>query len=55
MALNHTMADYAGLIRSESMLEAGLRHLRRLKDKLHNTVMVKDLWGLTRCLEVVNF
>ncbi len=54
MALNHTMADYAGLVRSEAMLEAGLRHLRRLKDKLHNTVMAKDRWELTRCLEVVN-
>jgi len=54
MALNHTMADYAGLIRSEAMLEAGLRHLRRLKDKLHNTVMAGDRWELTRCLEVMN-
>jgi succinate dehydrogenase/fumarate reductase flavoprotein subunit len=54
MALMHTMADYAGLIRSESLLTAGLRHLVRLKEKMHNTVAAKDRWELTRCLEVVN-
>ncbi|MBW1804067.1 MAG: FAD-binding protein, partial [Deltaproteobacteria bacterium] len=54
MALMHTMADYAGLVRSESLLTAGLKHLHRLKDKLRNTVTAKDRWELTRCLEVVN-
>jgi len=54
IALQHTMADYAGTIRSEAMLEAGLSHLRRLRGKLHNTMMAKDRWELTRCLEVVN-
>lgn len=54
IALQHTMIDYAGTIRSEAMLKAGLRHLRRLKGKFHNTVRAKDRWELTRCLEVVN-
>ena len=54
MALNHTMADYAGLVRSEATLKAGLSHLLRLKDKLHHTVIARDRWELTRCLEVAN-
>ena len=54
IALNQTMADYAGLVRSETMLEAGLRHLRLLRRKLHETCLARDRWELTRCLEVVN-
>ena len=54
IALNQTMADYAGLVRSETMLEAGLKHLRLLKRKLHETCLARDQWELTRCLEVVN-
>jgi succinate dehydrogenase/fumarate reductase flavoprotein subunit len=54
IALQHTMADYAGPVRSETMLIAGFNHLRRLKEKIHNTLRAKDRWELTRCLEVVN-
>jgi succinate dehydrogenase/fumarate reductase flavoprotein subunit len=54
IALQHTMFDYAGPVRSETMLMAGLNHLRRLKEKIHNTLRAKDRWELTRCLEVVN-
>lgn len=54
MALNHTMSDYAGTIRSETLLEAGLHHLRRLKNKFLDTASAKDHWELTRILEVVN-
>jgi succinate dehydrogenase/fumarate reductase flavoprotein subunit len=53
-ALQHTMVDYAGRVRSETMLDAGLRHLRRLKNKVHNGLCARDSWELTRCLEVVN-
>jgi len=53
-ALQHTLADYAGPVRSQTMLEAGLRHLMRLKEKLHDTVVARDRWELVRCLEVVN-
>jgi succinate dehydrogenase/fumarate reductase flavoprotein subunit len=54
IALQHTMADYAGPIRSESLLEAGLRHLRRLKEKVYTTLRAYNRWELTRCLEVIN-
>lgn len=54
IALQHVMADYAGLVRSETLLEAGLRHLRRLKEKVHTTLRARNRWELTRCLEVVN-
>jgi succinate dehydrogenase/fumarate reductase flavoprotein subunit len=53
-SLQHTLADYAGLMRSQKSLEAGLRHLRRLKEKLHHTAVAGDRWELIRCLEVVN-
>jgi len=48
------MVDYMGLIRSETMLQAGLDHLRRLKEKVRNTMLARDRWELTRCLEVLN-
>ncbi len=54
VALNQVMADYAGPVRSEPLLKAGLAHIRRLKEKLHSTVFARDRWELTRCLEVVN-
>jgi len=54
ITLQQDMYDYAGLVRSEAMLEAGLNHLRRLKEKAHNTMMAKDRWELTRCIEVLN-
>ena len=54
LALNHTMADYAGPVRSQALLEAGLRHLRRLKAKLLDIATARDRWELTRLLEVVN-
>lgn len=54
MALQHTMSEYAGPIRSEAMLKAGLSHLLRLREKADKTLMAKDHWDLTRCLEVLN-
>ncbi len=54
LALQQTMFDYAGLIRSEATLTAGLDHLRRLKEKAHKTLRARDRWELTRCLEVLN-
>ena len=54
IALNRTVADYAGPVRSETMLEAGLKHVRRLKGKLHETCMARHEWELTRVLEDVN-
>ncbi len=54
MALQNTLAAYAGLIRSQTMLEAGLDHLRRLKLKAQTTMKAANKWELTRCLEVLN-
>ena len=54
MALQNTLTDYAGLIRSQTMLEAGLEHLRRLKLMAQTTMKAANQWELTRCLEVLN-
>jgi succinate dehydrogenase/fumarate reductase flavoprotein subunit len=53
-ALQQLMQDYAGSIRSESMLNAGLTHLRRLKEKAHHLLVARNQWELVRCLEVLN-
>ena len=54
IALQQTMREYAGPLRSEPMLDAGLRHLRRLKKKVHESLKADNRWELTRCLEVFN-
>jgi succinate dehydrogenase/fumarate reductase flavoprotein subunit len=48
------MSDYAGSIRSESLLEAGHQHLRRLKQEAHETVIARNPHELSRVLEVLN-
>ena len=54
LALQQIMKDYAGPVRSETLLEAGLNHLRRVKQKAYSAMMAKNQWELTRCLEVLN-
>ncbi|MCC6474094.1 MAG: FAD-binding protein [Burkholderiales bacterium] len=54
VALNQVMIDYAGVVRSEPMLQAGLAHLRRLKKKTVDTVVARNPHELTRVLEVFN-
>lgn len=54
IALNQVMQDYAGPIRSGSMLQAGLSHLRRLKEKAHNTMLAQNQHELMHCLEALN-
>lgn len=53
-ALHQTMRDYAGLIRSGPMLEAGLAHLRRLNAKVREGLRAANRFELIRCLETVN-
>ncbi len=53
-ALQETMDDYCGYVRSETLLHAGINHLLRIKDKAYSTMIAKDQWQLTRCLEVLN-
>ena len=54
LALQQIMQDYAGPIRSESLLTAGLAHVRRLKQKVGTTLVARDGHELVRSLELVN-
>jgi succinate dehydrogenase/fumarate reductase flavoprotein subunit len=54
VALQQCMADYAGHVRSESLLKQGLSHLRRLKEKAQTMIMARNAHELGRCLEVLN-
>jgi succinate dehydrogenase/fumarate reductase flavoprotein subunit len=54
LALQQIMHDYAGSIRSETLLNAGLIHVRRLKEKVGTALVAKDRHELARCLELVN-
>jgi len=53
-ALQQVMQDYAGSVRSESVLKAGLKHLRKLKEKARDSMMAKNPHELMRCLEALN-
>ncbi len=53
-ALQQIMQEYAGPIRSETLLNAGLTHVRRLKEKVRTTLVAKDRHDLARSLEVIN-
>jgi succinate dehydrogenase/fumarate reductase flavoprotein subunit len=48
------MQDYAGVVRSETLLTAGLEYLRRMRRKVDRSVIARNRWELTRCLETVN-
>ena len=54
VALQCTMQDYCGMVRWMEMLEAGMTHLRRLKEKAYAGIRAGNRWELTRCLEVLN-
>jgi succinate dehydrogenase/fumarate reductase flavoprotein subunit len=54
IALQQIMWDYAGLVRSETLAEAGLRGLLRLKEKANHSLRARNSHELTRCLEVLN-
>jgi succinate dehydrogenase/fumarate reductase flavoprotein subunit len=54
VALQQTMLDYAGHVRNEALLEQGLSHLGRLKEKAHTTMMAGNPHELVRCMEVLN-
>ena len=53
-SIQQVMADYCGLIRSETLLTAGLEHLRRLKKKVPEVLMAQNPHELMRCIEVLN-
>jgi len=54
IALQQIMYDHAGSVRSETMLQAGLDYLRRLKEKAHTTITATNQHELMHCLEVFN-
>ena len=54
IALQQVMSDYAGFVRSQTMLEAGLTHLGRLKKEASSTVTARNQHELMRTLEVFN-
>jgi len=54
VALQQLMQDYAGVVRSEPMLKAGLSYLRRMRKKVDQTMMARNRWELTRCIETLN-
>jgi succinate dehydrogenase/fumarate reductase flavoprotein subunit len=54
LALQQIMQDYAGPIRSETLLAAGLSHIRRLKEKVGTAMVAQDGHELVRGLELMN-
>jgi succinate dehydrogenase/fumarate reductase flavoprotein subunit len=54
IALQQIMWEYAGLIRSESLLDQGLRNLGRLKERVSRSIKARNGHELGRCLEVMN-
>jgi succinate dehydrogenase/fumarate reductase flavoprotein subunit len=48
------MQDYVGPVRSESLLNAGLGYLRRLKEKAYREIMAVNQHELMHCQEVLN-
>jgi succinate dehydrogenase/fumarate reductase flavoprotein subunit len=54
IALQQVMLDYCGLVRSDSILQAGLDHLHRLKKKVREGIMAGNQHELMRALEVLN-
>ncbi len=54
IALQQVMNDYAGMVRNEALLEQGLSHLRRIKEKARCELVAKNPHELWRCLEVIN-
>jgi succinate dehydrogenase/fumarate reductase flavoprotein subunit len=54
IALQQLMGDYAGMIRSEAMLNAGLTYLRRLRKDASRSLIARNRWELSRCIETLN-
>ncbi|MBW1999410.1 MAG: FAD-binding protein [Deltaproteobacteria bacterium] len=54
IALQQIMYDYAGEIRSEALLDAGLTYVQRLRNKAYSTMVAENAHELMHCLEVLN-
>ena len=53
-ASQDVMDYYAGEIRYETLLQAGLEHLRKVRERALGTLMAKNPHELMRCLEALN-
>ena len=52
LALQQIMQDYAGVeVRSETLLKAGLKYLRNIREKAKESLMVRNAHELMRALE----
>jgi succinate dehydrogenase/fumarate reductase flavoprotein subunit len=54
IALQQVMQDYVGLVRTETLMSAGLSYLRRLKEKATSSMVARNRWELTRAIETLN-
>jgi succinate dehydrogenase/fumarate reductase flavoprotein subunit len=54
IALQQIMYDFTGEVRSETLLEAGLLALKRLRNKVYEGLIAGNPHELCRCLEVFN-
>jgi len=55
VALQQIMKDYAGVVvRSETLLKAGLKYFRDLKEKAKATMIAENSHGLMRTMEVLD-
>lgn len=54
ICLQQIMFDFTGEVRSETLLDAGLAALRRLKVKAHDSLIADNAHDLCRSLEVIN-
>jgi succinate dehydrogenase/fumarate reductase flavoprotein subunit len=54
IALQQIMQDYVGLVRTETLMSAGLSYVKRLKEKAASSMVAKNRWELTRALETLN-
>ncbi len=54
IALQQIMQDYVGLVRTETLMSAGLSYVRRLKEKAASSMVARNRWELTRALETLN-
>ncbi|OGO15813.1 MAG: hypothetical protein A2Z02_01525 [Chloroflexi bacterium RBG_16_48_7] len=54
IALGQVMNDYAGTVKSETLLKAGLENLLKLKKKAYNEIGAANQHELMHCLEVLN-
>lgn len=54
VALQEIMSDYAASVRSETLLDQGMRNLSRLREKINEGLSARNGHEVGRCLEVRN-